>query len=108
MRNLLEDLSILTTVGKYNYEELANKTIAILSHNVEESICDKEELVTTDIGIGQLTIACIEDKIYYKFIPSRKLENSIKDTYRNKQSALKLEIDKTLGKRITNTYKDLF
>lgn len=108
MRNLLDDLAVLTGVGKYNYQELVSKVVTVLSHNVAESIRDREESSVTDIGIGQLITACVDNKVYYKFIPSHKLEATIRNTYKDKQSALKLQVDETLGKRITNTYKDLF
>lgn len=107
MRSLLEDISTLTTIGKYNLEELVNKSIVIVSHDVEESIREKENVTSIDIGIGELHISNIDGTVFFKFIPSRKLEEAVKQTYVTRKSALKKEIDAALGKRIMNTYKDL-
>ena len=41
MKNLIEDISTLTTIGKYNLDELVSKSVAIISHDVFESIKDK-------------------------------------------------------------------
>ena len=108
MKRLIDDISVLTTIGKYNLEELVNKSVAIISHDVEETLREHEEVTSIDIGIGDLHITNIEDKLYYKFIPSRKLEEAVRNTYATRKSALTTEIDAALGRRITNTYKDLF
>ena len=108
MKNLIEDISTLTTIGKYNLDELVNKSVAIISHDVFESIKDREKVTIVDVGIGELYITNIEDTIQYKFIPSKKLNSAVEATYKSKQSPLLLEIDAALGRRITNTYKDLF
>ena len=108
MTDLIQDLSILTTIGKYNLENLVSKSISIVSHDVEESLRDFKELTSIDIGLGILHIQHKDNSIRYKFIPSKKLDDCLCDTYRNRKSALTVEIDKALGERINNTYKDLF
>ena len=108
MRNLLQDLSTLTTIGKYNLDDLSNKSIAIISNDVLESILDHEEVTCIDVGIGILYIQHIEDCIRYKFVPSKKMEEAVINTCNSKKSVLTAEIDEALGQRIMNTYKDLF
>ena len=108
MSNLLEDLSVITRVCKYNFDELASKSVAIISHSVEESLRNKENITEVDIGIGTLLIKNEEETLLYKFIPSKKLEESVKTTVTSRKSPLAVMIDETLGRRITNTYKDLF
>lgn len=107
MNDLLQDLSIITNIGRFNFDELANKSIAIISHNVEESLRENEIISTFDIGIGQLNIYHTKDEIKYKFIPSRKLDDTVLNTCRKRKSQLNLIIDEELGKRLTNTYKGL-
>ena len=43
MTDLIQDLSILTTIGKYNLDNLISKSISIVSHDVEESLRDFKE-----------------------------------------------------------------
>lgn len=108
MHNLMSDLSTLTGIGQYNLEELTNKAVAVISHDIEEALRNKDSIISINIGIGELHITNVEDKVMYKFIPSARLEKAIKDTYRERRSLLSVELDAALGKRIQNTYKDLF
>lgn len=108
MHNLIHDLSTLTGIGEYNLEGLVNKSVAVISHDVEEALRNKESVTSINIGIGELHLTNVEDKVMYKFIPSARLEKAIKDTYKERRSLLTIEIDEALGKRIQNTYKDLF
>ena len=108
MHNLLDDLSTLTTIGKYNLDSLAKMSVAIISHDIEEALRSHDSVVCVDIGIGELRITNIEDKISYKFIPSTRLDNAVKSTYENRESKLTLTVDEALGNHILKTYKDLF
>ena len=108
MKNLIEDLSILTTIGKYNLESLTYKSIDIISHDIEESLRDNENYIEIDIGLGTLIISRVEEEIRYKFIPSKRLEKTVIDTYITRKSKVALDVDKALGDRIMKTYKDLF
>lgn len=108
MKDLIQDLSILTTIGKYNLDQLTSKSISVISHDVEESLRDSQDITSIDIGLGVLHILHKDNVIKYKFIPSKKLDDTIFNTYKNRESALVVEIDKALGERINNTYKDLF
>ena len=108
MYSLLDDLSIVTTIGKMNFEQLAAKSVAIISHDIVESVKNRETVTSIDIGIGVLKITVQDDLVRYKFIPSNKLDSVVKDTYNRGQSKLVADIDSALGKRITKTYKDLF
>jgi hypothetical protein len=107
MTKLLDDLCCLTTVATYNMTQLRKLSESIIGHAVSEGVLDNEEIVEIDIGIGTLYIK-IEDDIKYKFIPSDKLSSVVKQAVETRTSPLNTEIDETLGKRIMNTYKDLF
>lgn len=108
MPNLINDLSTLTGIGQYNLEELVAKSIAVISHDVAESIRDKEAVTSINIGIGELLITNVENVVKYKFIPAARLERAIVATFEAGESSLALSVDEALGKRIQNTYKDLF
>lgn len=108
MNDLIQDLSILTTIGKYNLDQLISKSISVISHDVEESLRDYKDITSIDIGLGILHIQHKDNTIKYKFIPSKKLDDTVFNTYKYRESALAVDIDKALGERINNTYKDLF
>ena len=108
MTDLIQDLSTLTTVRRYNLDSMTSMAINIISHSIEESIRDCEPVTVIDIGIGTLSIMFDGSSVKYKFIPSKKLDEQVITTCKDRQSALTLKVDKALGERITNTYKDLF
>lgn len=108
MQDLIQDLCTLTTIGRYNLDQLVNKSISIISHDVEESLRDYKTITSIDIGIGILHIQHLSDSIKYKFVPSKKLDDVVFNTVKNRKSALSVDVDKALGERINNTYKDMF
>lgn len=108
MTNLLNDLSVLTTVAQSNLNGMAKISEAILCHAVVESLKDNEEYAEIDIGIGYLYIKNTDDGIKYKFVPSDHLESVLASSIKHKRSPLSLKVDEVLGRRIMNTYKDLF
>ena len=108
MNNLIQDLSTLTTIATYNLDKLVSKSVSIISHDVAESLREGAEVTSIDIGLGVLHIQHIAGVIKYKFIPSKMLDNTICSTYKGNESSLIMEVDKVLGERINNIYKDLF
>ena len=108
MTNLLNDLSALTAVAPSNLTSMAKLSEAILCHTVVESIKDNEEYAEVDIGIGYLYIKNTDEGIRYKFVPSDHLESVLATSIKYKRSPLSLKVDEVLGRRIMNTYKDLF
>jgi hypothetical protein len=81
---------------------------AVICHAFLESIKNKDDYAEIDIGIGSLYIKSTEDGIKYKFVPSDHLSAVVETTSRTKKSPLGLKVDEVLGRRIMNTYKDLF
>ena len=108
MTNLLDDLSILTTISKTNLVFLSQMSEAVICHALVESIKDKDEYAEIDIGIGSLYIKNTEEGIKYKFVPTEHLSSVVETAARTKKSPLGLKVDEVLGRRIMNTYKDLF
>lgn len=104
--NLIKELSILTTIPEGSLSKLLNKTELCLCDNIYEQY-QSSNLISVDIGIGELSIGVIDDVIKYKFIPSIQFNNSVKETLKG-TSPLKQEIDNKLKNKICNTYKDLF
>lgn len=108
MTRLVDDLSVLTNIAKYNLESMVNVSNNIISHAIFESMNSHEPYTEIDIGIGTLYIRFDDDMIKYKFVPSTRLEYAVKDTVKNNHSRLTSTVEDILGKRIMSTYKDLF
>lgn len=108
MTNLLDDISTLTSISKTNLIAISNISEAVICHAFLESVKDRKEFAEIDVGVGKLCIKNTEDGIKYKFIPSEHLSSVVETTVRTKKSPLGLKIDEVLGRRIMNTYKDLF
>lgn len=107
MQNLLNDLSILTCVESKDINKLKDISISLISHYIVESLKQRDTIASFDLGIGTLHISNKEDGVHYKFVPSKEFEKQVSDTYKTGKSRLKLDIEKALGSRLTNTYKDL-
>lgn len=107
MNRLIEDISALTTISQNALSNLMTKVQFCICHCVYEGIIEGKNPVDIDIGVGTLYIKFEEDEIKYKFIPSKKLEESVSCTVMNKVSPLVDEVDATLKNRIENTYKNL-
>lgn len=106
MTNIIEDLSLLTSIDTYNLNKLRDTIISVISHSVVEGIKNKDKIIEIDTGIGILRILNETDVIKYKFIPSNKLEKIIKKSYEGKSDLIK-RADENVGRRILNAYEEL-
>lgn len=107
MNKLTSDLSAITSISKLALDTLVDKSISCVCHTVQENLLSKEPLTSIDIGMGILYIKFEGNEIKYKFIPSKKLEESVSFTVLNKQSPLVFSLETALKDRIENTYKEL-
>ena len=107
MNKLIEDLSTITTISEGVLNGLNDKAILCICHSVFEQIREKESLTRIDIGVGILYINCEGDNVKYKFIPSKKLEESVDKTISTNKSPLVLQVDNTLRERLSAAYKNL-
>lgn len=108
MRDGLKDLSTITTIPYHTLQKLFEKFLWIICDSIEESCRSKQDYASIDIGIGTIDIAFDDDTVQYRFIPSRNLDDSIKDTIVNKNNPLVNNVEEALVKRIVNAYKDFF
>lgn len=107
MNKLIEDISTITTISQGTLLNLNDKAISCICHSVYESVQEKESLTKIDIGIGILYIKCEGSDIKYKFIPSKKLEESVASTITSKKSPLVYQVETSLKERVESTYKNL-
>ena len=108
MVNLIDDIGVLTTVSPTNLKAISKLSEAVICHAVAESMLDRNQVTEIDIGIGMLYIRVTDGEIQYKFAPSEHLYNSMLNTVKTGKSPIEAKVNEQLGKRIMNTYKDLF
>lgn len=108
MKDLLKDISAITTIPQFSLQNLSNLMKDIIAYDVQESLLEKENICEIDLGIGMLNILITEDEIKYKFIPSKSLSDSVIYGVEHKDTPLIIKAEKSLNKKIMNTYKDLF
>lgn len=107
MKKLSYDLSALTNIPVFTMNKLIDKSILCICHGVHEGIIEKNNPVEVDIGIGVMYINYEEDEIKYKFIPSKKLEESVAKTVSTNISPLTAAAEEELKERVEATYKNL-
>ena len=107
MINLIEDMSILTTIPKSAIIKLMDKESYIITNGIENNLISGESITEVDLGIGVLSILTEGNQIKYRFVPSNHLEKAIKKTVKNKKSPLTDKLEKTLVKKLTDVYKEL-
>lgn len=105
--NLIKDLNFLTTIPENTLNKIKDISIYSICNDIEESTLEKDSIVEIDLGIGDLIVGLDEKGIKYKFIPSKKMEENIQNTFLQKKNPLTINIEKSLIKKLTNIYKDL-
>lgn len=107
MTNLLEDISTLTEVTEKTLEKLTDVSNYCISHAVHEAQCEKKDITTIDIGIGELTIRFIDQGVQYRFVPSDALEKMIVQTVVGKTSPMITRVETKLQDKIDKAYKEV-
>lgn len=107
MTKLIDNLSTITSISKQTFDKLVNLSISCICDAVEDDILSDNDVMTIDIGIGQLMIKHTDNDMRYKFIPDAKLEEAVSQTIINDKNQLKVAVEDTLKKRIMNIYKEL-
>ena len=105
MNSLIEDISALTSIPVNTLDKLKKKTIYCICDSIEETKLRGEDTTVIDMGIGILYIKEEGDIVKYRFTPSKTLENSINTTLIEGKNPLVDTIEKSLVKRVTDTYK---
>lgn len=114
--NIVDDLVNINNLSADALDKLVYMVDCIIADTICESLIDFNKNFEFDIGIGKLYISIESRKsttskkcnsVRYKFIPSDDLENSINNVLKGKRSPLTVAIEKSLQKKVFNTYKDL-
>lgn len=107
MTDILKDVSVLSTIPEETLRRLNEKESYCICSAVEESLLSGEQITEVDIGIGTLCIQHVGDSLQYRFVPSKGLEEEVKETYLSGKCCLSDKLDTALVKRITDAYKDI-
>lgn len=108
MIDIVNDLSLITTIPKTTLDRLNQKEILCICESVQESRLANESVSSMDIGIGTLHIKWDEESIKYRFVPSKALEQGIISTVVDGKNPFESAIEDTIVTKIVNTYKELF
>lgn len=106
-RNVIEGLSILTTIDKSDLQKLTNLGECVIIDSIVDGLQEGLDTIDVDIGIGTLWVHYLGDAIKYKFTPNAKFEVDVGNACIHKINLLDRKIESTLKDRIANTYKDL-
>jgi len=110
MTNIVNDVSILTTIQDKTLAKFFRKMIFCICQAVQEDMLDEnntKDITELDIGIGKLYIKHVGTDIRYRFEPSEFFEKALLSTVVNKKNYLEEFLDESLGKKFTEVYKDL-
>lgn len=110
MSNLIQDMSILTTIPEKTLAKFFRKMIFCICEEIKENILDEnsdKEITEVDIGIGKLYIKAVGAEVKYKFEPSEYMQKAVIATVTEKENPLANFLDKALGKKFVNLYKDI-
>lgn len=105
--DILDDVSTLTTITYSALNKIMDKVALCISSSVYESTIKGENYTAMDIGIGSLCVKIVDGEILYKFVPSHRLNNMIKDVVNDKENPLINALENTLSEKILKTYKEL-
>lgn len=105
MVNMIENLSTLTTIPEKYLTKLFDKIYYVMSDAVVETALLNKEITEIDIGIGTLLISANKSEIKYKFVPNKKLEQTIKSAVINRRNILANTLESNIVDKITDTYK---
>lgn len=107
MVNILKDISTVTTIPYATLIKLSDVSELCICHAIEESLLKGGEFTSIFVGIGTLNIKATDEEIKYKFIPSAKFEESVKQTVLTRESPLINKVEEKLKDKVMNVYKEL-
>ena len=105
--DVTEKVSTLTTIPKRQLNKLNNITEYVISDVIEEMILKQEKERDLNLGFGTLGIRIDDTQVRFRFKPSAKLEESVKNVMKGEKNALTVQLETALVEKLTSTYKDL-
>lgn len=105
--NLIDDVSTLTTIKKSQLNRLCKIVELLVADDMIESIRAGEQVLSIDIGVGQLALLVDNTGVTYKFTPSKQLESKIHDVLLGKEEPLEKELEVLVCKKMITASKNL-
>ena len=107
MTNIIDDLSLLTTIPEKTITKLLKKEIYCICEAIEEDVLEGKDLSILNLGFGVLYIKHTENEVKYKFVPTNELQKAITNTIVNKKNILEDVLNASLAAKFMEVYKDL-
>lgn len=110
MINIVNDMSILTTIPDKTLIKFFKKMIFCICEAVKEDMLDEnnpKEITELDIGIGKLYVKVVGREVKYKFEASEYLQKAMLATVTDKENPLPKFLDETLAKKFVDLYKEI-
>ena len=103
--SLNQKLSAISTIPKDTLDKLSNLSIACICDDIAAQ--KNSDCISTDIGIGTLNIAIVDDSLHFRFIPNKLFESQLIDVLQNNQNPLLKNLETSLANKFTQLYKEL-
>ena len=103
--NVVNDLSTLTRVPNKILTELTHKVNLCIGSIISEAKNAGEQSVIINIGIGTLSVDLID--MQCKFIPSKELKATIKNSLSSTRDPLELELEKILADKLISICEEV-
>ena len=96
--NVINDLGTATKVPNKILDTLVHKLNLCIGSAIHDAILTKEQTLLLNIGIGTLSISLSD--MQCKFLPSKDLKSTIKNSLTTKVDPLELELEAALADKL--------
>ena len=103
--NVINDLSTLTRVPNKLLVELSHKINLCIGSIIHDAKAAGEQTVIINIGIGTLSVDLID--MQCKFVPSKELRATIKNSLISNRDPLELVLEQTLVEKLINICEEV-
>lgn len=103
--NVINDISTLTRVPNKVLAELSYKATLCIGNIISEAKEAGEQTVIINIGIGTLSIDLID--MQCKFVPSKELRATIKNSLVSRKDPLELVLEQTLADKLISICEEV-
>ena len=103
-----EDLSKLSNLDPNICAKLLEMMGDIITQRLYESRLNLDSEVDIDLDFAHLLLTNIEGQLKIKLVPNKEVSQNIVNIEKGKKSNLKLKIEKSLGNKIAEIFKEIY
>lgn len=107
MNNTLTDLATLTNIPEKILEKLFQSIAYIICQAVLEDTLDESDITSIDLNFGILYIKHENSELKFKFVPSKDLEDNLKETITQKLNLMENTLTDKISVKLLEIYKEL-